>query len=265
MTWSEYREVAVRWPHVRVYCPAGGGALLYFGAEHVYAPDHPQNEQIESLWDRLGPTLALNEGGHPPSLERRDEAIARHGEPGLVRHLALREDVPVTTLEPPDAEVLAFLRRTHPAPRIKMFHVLRAMQHFSRRETDATYEEELERVLGHLNRQPGLRGAPRTPAEVEAAYREISPSGSSRDAPAEWFDSARTDTEFSLLSRQAAAVRDRYMVRLLGRLAAAGERVFAVVGGTHVVMQEAALEAILGVGAQPVPREGELCQNGARD
>ena len=47
------------------------------------------------------------------------------------------------------------------------------------------------------------------------------------------------------VSRVSNRFRDEYMVNLLVNELKQGKRVFAVVGGSHVVMQERALRAIL--------------------
>jgi hypothetical protein len=46
------------------------------------------------------------------------------------------------------------------------------------------------------------------------------------------------------MSRVGSEYRDRCMVAMLQRHVREGERVFAVVGGTHVVMQEPALHEL---------------------
>ena len=51
----------------------------------------------------------------------------------------------------------------------------------------------------------------------------------------------KTGTLFNDMSRMSSEYRDRYMIEMLQRHLRARERVFAVVGGTHVVMQEPAL------------------------
>ena len=55
------------------------------------------------------------------------------------------------------------------------------------------------------------------------------------------FDPMKTGTLFNDMSRMSSEYRDRYMIEMLQRHLRARERVFAVVGGTHVVMQEPAL------------------------
>ena len=47
----------------------------------------------------------------------------------------------------------------------------------------------------------------------------------------------KDETLFSAVARASSEYRDRYVVEVLQRHLRDGERVFAVVGGTHIVMQ----------------------------
>ena len=89
---------------------------------------------------------------------------------------------------------------------------------------------------------PGLIGSPASSAEVQAVFLKYFPSaGGYPSAKMFWFDPMKNETVFNEISRASNEYRDRYMVELLVRHLQEGERVFAVVGGTHVVMQEPAL------------------------
>src|SRR2546429_392396 len=107
MTWSAYARLSPTWPYV-VELQTVSGALLDFGAAHTYEPRDPQVEALERAWVRFRPDLAFTEGA-ARTYSSRDEAIAKAGEPGLVRFLAARDNVPTTSLEPARAEELAAL------------------------------------------------------------------------------------------------------------------------------------------------------------
>lgn len=246
MTWEEYAARSVQWPYPLRFDPPHG-SLLYFGARHFYAPHDAQVEQIERLWTCFRPTIAFNEGGNPPVEASRDAAVEKYGEPGLVRFLAARDDVPVASLDPDRAEEVAHLRRSFSAVEVKLFFVLRAVARFADRHGSDGVDAELERVLAIFNRSPGLRSPPTTVAEVAEAFRERFPDADTfRRTPLRWFDPMRSDTFLNHVSRSDSEYRDRAIVAVLSRCVAEGLRVFAVVGGTHVVMQERALSARLG-------------------
>jgi len=247
MTWEEYGRQNPHWPYVIHLRARGGGELLYFGSRHVYEPDDPMLAEIERLWADFRPHIAFNEGGNPPVEATRERAVRRHGEPGLVRFLGARDDVPVASLEPSDAEVIADLRRSFTAEEVKLSYLLRFVDEFPARESDGSLEEELGKIFRWYDRRPGLGGPPHTLQELEEVYERRFPGhGSYRDVPHAWFDPVRSDTVLNRIARAASDYRDRHMVELLSRHVAEGQRVFAVVGGTHVVMQEPALRGRIG-------------------
>ena len=103
MSWPEYGRTKHAVPYI-LEVKAKRGALLYFGAEHMTGqPDHAQVEQIEGLWREFRPSIVLNEGWDPPVVPDLREAVRLYGEPGLLRHLAARDGVPIDDMEPPEA------------------------------------------------------------------------------------------------------------------------------------------------------------------
>ncbi len=245
MTYDEYAKVRHAYPYI-VELQIGKGALLYFGAQHTNDPKHAQIARIEKLWKEFRPTLALNEGGDPPVLQSVSEAVSRIGESGLVRYLAVRDKVPVRSLEPSRADEAAFLLKTYTPEQVKVFYALRQVPQFRNSKRDETIETHLDFVLGKwLSSVPGLEGSPRNLSEFEQSCLWLSPKLKDwRDVEQSWFDPIKSEAYTNQVSRLSGEFRDRFMVKLLIDEVKKGERVFAVVGGSHVVMQERALKAI---------------------
>ena len=238
---GEYTQLRTEWPYI-LRLSSVPGDLLYFGAIHTTDPTHPQLTQIEREWERFRPDIAFTEGGLPPFAATRREAVRNSGEPGFVRFLAARDDVPTTTLDPSRAEQVAELDRNFSREQIKMFFLLRAVSQYVRRRGAADLPKEVDRVLDIFAASPGLSGSPRTVDELAAAYERWFPDrGDYADVPSSGFDPVISDTFLNDMSRALSDYRDLYMVRLLTRHVADGRRVFAAVGGSHVVRQEQAL------------------------
>jgi hypothetical protein len=247
MSWPEYRARSVQWPYVREF-DTPRGSLLYYGAQHTYSPRDHQVEQIVRLWTSFEPTMAFNEGGNPPVEPTLEAAVEKYGEAGLVRFLAACDDIPVASLDPDRAQEVAHLRARFSAADVKLFFVLRAVAQFADRKGPAAVDAELERVLAIFNGSPGLGVAPRSISEVSIAFEQRFPgSGGYQATPLRWFDPTRADTFLNRVSRASSDYRDQAIVSTLGMSVADGQRVFAVIGGSHVVMQENALGAVLGV------------------
>jgi hypothetical protein len=224
----------------------GKGQLFYFGARHTFDPADWQVQAIEDYWHQYRPTLALNEGGEPPVLPSRDETVSRYGEPGLVRFLAKADGVAVRSLEPAQTDERALLLKDFSPEQLKVFYVLRGVAQFRKSRNDERVEDFVERVLAGLSKEPGLEGAPRSLAEFVRSYaRLFSEPPDWRKAPDAWLDPAvaRPAVYLNRISRKLSEFRDRHMVKLLISELTKGARVFAVVGGSHVIMQERALRA----------------------
>lgn len=246
MSYEEYVRAPRQFPYV-VESTAGRGRLLYIGTRHFFDPQDPQAELIETVWREFRPTLAFNEGGNPPTLDSAAEAVARHGEPGLVRYLAARDGVPVRNIEPPESAIAADMVQAGYRPEeVKLFLALLAYDTYRRARSDEAPDEFIARVLRVESRTADLPGPPNTLAELAALYAELFPQRPDwREVPSEWFAPTHTDTLFNRLARRMSQLRDRHMVDLLVGAVRRGERVFGVVGGSHVVMQEAALRSRL--------------------
>lgn len=243
MSWEEYSQLSVAWP-ILVRIKASRGELLYFGAKHTNDPANPQGSEIERLWREFRPDVAFNEGGDPPVEKSLVEAVTKYGESGLVRFLAARDGVPVQSIDPTRAEEVAVLVKRSPSEKVKLFYVLRAVAQHQRFQPGHMVEEELRRVFPILAATPGLQGPPNSIAELQSIYTRTFPGKKDlRDVQDSWFDPMVSENFLNEISRQSSEYRNRYMVDLLTRSVNRGKRVFAVVGGTHVVMQERAIRA----------------------
>jgi hypothetical protein len=246
ITFEEYVKCSHEVPYV-IQIAQGEGMLLYFGARHSFNFSDPQISQIVELWEKFKPTLSFNEGGDPPTLKAQEEAVRRFGEPGLVRFLAARDSVPVKSLEPALTDQVALLRKHYNAEQVKAFYVLRQIPQFRAQQRDDSIEDYLESLLGGFS-DPALDGVIRSRAEFEKTLARVLPQLSDwREVPQEWFDPARPEklAYTNDISRSLSEFRDRHMIDLLVGAVRRGERAFAVVGASHVVMQEPALWALL--------------------
>jgi hypothetical protein len=141
---------------------------------------------------------------------------------------------------------VAALSRVFTREQIKIFFVLRAASQHVSRQGNTGLPTEIERVLRVFAATPGLSGNLRTLEELGAAYvRLFPPAGGYEDVPQTWFDPAASGTFLNDISRELSNYRDEFIVQLIARQVSEGQRVFAVVGGSHVIMQEAALRAML--------------------
>src|SRR6188768_3939454 len=97
LTFAEYAAIRHATPYV-VDVRRDGARLLLFGGWHSSDPTLPIFDRIESVFVELAPTFALHEGTPPHSEPDREIAIRRHGEAGLVTHLAARAGIATASM-----------------------------------------------------------------------------------------------------------------------------------------------------------------------
>ena len=249
MSWNDYSRHSYTWPYlINIYRP-DGGSLLYFGAKHSYDPKDEQLAEIEYLWTQFKPETAFNEGGNPPVEKTREEAITKYGEPGLIRFLGHRDGIPVESIDPTPAEEVVALKKKYPLEKIKMFYVLRQLSEYhSGVGGVAGKNEYLTDVLAYFNSVPGLDVQPKSVSDLSLAFARNFPElGSYESVTPSWFDPVPvgTDTTFNEISRSNSNFRDEHMLTVISQAVHAKKRVFAVVGASHVVMQEIGLRKLL--------------------
>lgn len=253
MSYADYSRVEHPVPYILRF-ERSHGALLYYGARHTYDASDAQVAEVQSLWKSFRPTLALNEGGSPPA-ELSVSGAMRFGEAGLVRYLARRDGVPVESLEPSvQVEFARALNAGHAPTTVKVFWAMRFYVSNRRANPGASAEEFMARALNQNTGHPVLDGPPTDVADLSRAYAALFPDFPDwKSMPDEYLDPASSTTVLNRISSDVSIARDEHMVRRIADAVRRGERVFAVVGASHVVIQESKLAWLLpGLSIRPV-------------
>jgi hypothetical protein len=249
MTYKEYGRIRHQRPYL-LQLKSGAGELLYFGVGHVYRLDDPQVAEIERRFAEFRPTLVLNESQTPPVEATRELAVTRYGEPGLVSFLAAKHNVPIRSLDPPRMQEIAYLLGTKrwTTEQVMVFYVLRRVSENNKKTSPRPADELVQQALDATAKAPGFESLPKTVAEFEASVKRLLPSVADwRTVKSTVFDpNPALGLYTNDLAYASSQYRDRYMVKLLAdEVRGKGARVFAVVGASHVVMQERALKKAL--------------------
>lgn len=243
LTFAEYAAVRHPTPYL-VDLPRGGRRLIVFGVQHSSDPTLPVFGQIERLFAALKPGFALHEGT-PPQIENdREVAIRRHGEAGLLRHLASKAGIETASLDIPLADEAAQLARDFGAADALVFLVVRQLASFHRKTARmdfAAYFAEFFETIA-----PGLGfGAidwPLVDREHERLLgRPLVPAAVTAELTNPLSDALPTQR----IAQRSNRRRDEHMLRCLLAAAAKHPRVLATVGVTHAVMLEPALRSAL--------------------
>jgi hypothetical protein len=241
MTYAEYNKIEHPQPYI-LRVDSGEGALLYFGSRHTTNPRDAQIDSIRRLWADFQPTVALAET-RKSGRGSMDKAIQTFGESAAPVFLAKSSGLPVYTFEPPLEVEIHSMLRTWSRERLLLFYVLRS---YTARAAARRSDGQARELIRERGRWPGLQGTMQSVADMDSIWRREFPTGPDwRTLPWESTWPNRDDTWLNELSAALNRLRDQYMLALISKLVRQGERVFAVVGSSHVVMQEAALRDAL--------------------
>jgi hypothetical protein len=248
MSYKEYGKIKHKRPYILKF-KKGKGELLYFGIGHAYRFDDPQIAELERQFLKFRPTLVLNESGTPPALETAKEAIERYGEPGLMSFLAKKHGIPIKSLDAPRLEEIKYIlsNKRWTLEQVMLFYILRRVAENNKKVNPQSPDAMVEEMLKTAAKTPGFENLPKTLAEFEASVKKHLPSVADwRKIDQKIFD---PNPDLGLYTNDLADAsvnfRGKYMVRLLAAEVEKGERVFAVVGASHVVKQEKALKKLL--------------------
>jgi hypothetical protein len=244
LTYKQYAKLQHDVPYVLEF-QVGEGALLIFGARHVFDPADPQIADIEREWARFNPTVAFNEGGNPPTLDSQPAAVERFGEPGLVRFLAGKQRVPIATFEPRDADEREALLKKYSDEQVAVFDMLRSYLTFRNSKQDITADQF---VANRLSRDRELvAGTPPDLQAFQAACDRLFVGLKDwREVPEDWFDPTQEGQFTNEMQNDSGHFRDLHIYDVLTRRVRHGDRVFAVIGVSHVPALEPALVANFG-------------------
>jgi len=245
LTWEEYIEHPRTAPYI-LELDTNGGSLFYYGAFHNLDPRNPQFEDIEKKWEQFQPTFAFCEGRTWPLEESRTKAIRMHGEQGLITFLAARDSIPIQCIDPPFVDQVRHLRRSFLPYQIKIYFVLRqaninkALRKEDKNLDDARY------LLTKMQKIRGLKYFITNFVEFEYWVSKLFPELDNwQDIPYSFFHSPEKSRFLPDIHRKLNEYRDQIMIKKVTKALKRGERVFAVVGRSHVFKQQFILRSLI--------------------
>lgn len=241
LSFKEYATIRHASPYL-VDVAREDARLVLLGGHHTTDPADRLFGTIEAVFARFAPAFALHEGT-PPDVERdREIAIRRHGEAGLVRHLAACAGVETRSMDIPLVDEARLLCREWGPGDALVFLVVRQLASFNRKTARMDFAGYFEEFFATI--APGLDRTGVDWPLVEAEHARLL----GRPLVAAQVTATETNPMLSDLPTQRIATwsnrqRDEYMLGCLLDAVAAHRRVFASVGVTHAVMLAPALRA----------------------
>ncbi len=198
-------------------------------------------DQIEAEFTALRPNVLLNEGGNPPLVLDRAEAIRLYGETGFARLLAARASVPAMNMDLSHGDEAQALLQNHPAREVLLFFVIRSIATYNAIPgPKMTLEEHVRLIFPRYAKFLSLPHADM--GDVRKEYQRVygTPLVEADVSPS-LLAPFPAKTLLQRISHDSNIARDEHMLEVLKDAFAKYERVFAIAGGTHVYMQERAV------------------------
>jgi hypothetical protein len=245
LTWEEYYNQHRLEPYILEIKISKGG-LLYYGSYHTANLRSPIIEDIEGKIKKFKPTLILSEGGIWPLIKSRRDAVRNYGEQGLLRYLAYQEGIPIKSIEPRKTQEIMHLLKFISQEKIKIFYVLRQSAINQMLKRDHHILDDAKIIFNNLIKLKPFQRYPYTFNDLEERINRLFPELESwQRIPAHWFCSGKFKTWLNKTSRIVNDFRNQHMLKTIIKELKKGKKVFAVVGRSHVVMQEPVLRSLM--------------------
>lgn len=239
LTFAEYAKIRHAVPYV-VDIRSEDRRLVLFGVRHSSDPGDPMFDAIERTFTALTPRFALHEGTPPAVEPEREIAIRRHGEAGLVRHLAARGAIETASMDIPLADEARLLRNELSAADALVFLVVRQLASFNRKTARMDFDAYFGDFFALI--APPLGYAAIDWPLIEREHQRFLGGRLDRRAVTGLAtDPTRAELPTQRIATFSNRLRDEHMLARLTQAVDQHGRVFATVGVTHAVMLEPAL------------------------
>jgi hypothetical protein len=241
MSWDDYRQVASRFepPVIRQYDLGGGGAVLFFGAQHSGNREHPQFAALADTFEDFDPDIVLVEGRLGFLLPGFMDPVETYGESGFAVAEARRRGLDYFSWELSKADEITALRERFPREQVAMFIILRPFLSNNYPGQTRSPEDRLQHYIRERGNRPGIEGEITDVSEIDAIWQRDFPDAT------DWRE-LRFGTALpgylGELFEAANNVRDAHMLNAVSDLAGEGQRVLVIAGWSHVVRIEPVFE-----------------------
>jgi len=235
MSWAEYKKIEHTHPVPYIYkLQKGEKQFLYLGSHHSFDPSDSQFSQFsqfEQEFKEFKPEIVLTEGKiWPGKFPNAEEAIKAGAEMSFLSWLAHNTNIPTACFDASHEQELMWLQKKFSQNEIFAMCVLRAAQHGEKfmaseinffqklwPEYDCS-QEHLEKLLANIFKRP-----------IDITDKEFCNNATS---PVD---------DFSILNKVAVesnVLRDTHMVKTILQMLQKHDRVLAIAGHSHAVIQE---------------------------
>ncbi|MEM9051182.1 MAG: hypothetical protein AAGC47_03930 [Bacteroidota bacterium] len=224
--------------------------LVYFGTYHSNDPTDSLFDFIRARIDSLDPDYVLHEGGDNwPIYPKVDSTISVSGEPGFIIQHCQEKEIEYSSIEPPASAEYARLLELYDLDWVVLMYLCRQVDNQQRFMTQfKTTDEDFERNINYFLSQLKTDGVPIRNEQTQYPYwqgRYLALIGKELDwrtfDPSEYYPNFNK-TKMNEVNRASDQFRNEWMVEIVLKILEQHDRVFILVGGGHLIIQEAVLK-----------------------
>jgi hypothetical protein len=251
LKYEEYVKKEIHLPYI-LNIKKGNKHLIYYGAKHSFDPTDSMFLDIEKRFNELKPDIAFNEGGNDwPLINDCDSTIKLTGDPGYLRYLCRKNNVQVISIEPPDSLEYKYMLTKYKKIDVVLMYFCRQIGQLQNQGeiSDNHFEKYMNRYLQDLKSQ----GISLSDNEVHLNFitnyyekffntkfnwKEFDPTN---------YQPIYSKTLLNEICRESTYFRDRFIINKIEETFKTKDKIFVVMGGSHLVIEEPVLRFIINV------------------
>lgn len=217
----------------------GNGAVYILGIEHTKDANDPQILQIQSIWNRFQPDVALVEGRLGFLFSGFQNPVTGHGEGGKTVALAKSAGIPFYTWEPQKSDEVKMMLMQFRPEQLALFYALRPYFSDFRFGKPQNPNAKMEEFISSRTDLDGIRGKIKSVAQVDSIWKKDFPKLKDwRDTSDEY---GWPDGYLSAIFSMSNQIRDIHLCTIILEEMAQGKKVFVTMGSSHAFRIEKTL------------------------
>lgn len=246
--YAKYKELENSTTHIPYFykLTKNGNVLYFLGTAHSNDPENTQFKEIKLQWKAFlketsnssNPKLVLVEGLVLEIPTDENSAITKYNEPGYTTYLSNKENIAVTTPEPPeDLEVTTLLTK-HTKEEVALYYFLNIAYQGINFNIEESLEEYVDKYPGYYFYKPQWEGFDFSIAHLKELYKDKFKKDITKEDKAIIYEFVKpTDTN---ISGESSDIRDTHILNTILEYWEENN-LFIVYGSGHAIRLEKSL------------------------
>lgn len=241
---SKLEKIDYKLPYI-LELENGNKHLVMYGCKHSFNPLDKMLIDIQDKFEKLKPDIALNEGGDWPIYDSRDETVMKSGEQGFLRFLCKNNNVPVKSFEPKPVEEFEYLTSKFKKEDVLLMYFCRQIVQIQNRQDIDNFKEFIinDYLTGLKNFGLPIDDPKNEYYKLVKNYKHIIGTDVNwKEFNPENVLPIYNNTILNEINRASVNYRDVHIVSEIVNELEKNDKVFVLIGGSHVIKQEALIK-----------------------